>query len=166
VCVQIFMPKYLCRVLLPRCYTKCKVFSTPTQRQYFSCTSLFFCHEMRLCSEVISLSSAHALAPVTFFCNKTVLPFQFQNPFFFKLKFKFNNSTSFSSTSLTHRNPLPAQAQVLPSCSTDAFDFVVVNFYHFVFIKDPLQQVAKHLSFLESEVNFHFISPIMVRFYI
>ncbi|WJX88492.1 Rhodanese-like domain-containing protein 8, chloroplastic [Trifolium repens] len=106
---------------------------------------------MRLCSEVISLSSAHALAPVPFFCNKTILPFQFQNPFFFKLKFKFNNSTSFSSTSLTHRNPLPAQAQVLPSCSTDAFDFVVVNFYHFVFIKDPLQQVAKHLSFLESE---------------
>ncbi|KAK2349982.1 hypothetical protein QL285_098672 [Trifolium repens] len=66
---------------------------------------------MRLCSEVISLSSAHALAPVPFFCNKTVLPFQCQNPFFFK--FKFNNSTSFSSTSLTHRNPLPAQAQTL-----------------------------------------------------
>ncbi|KAF7813448.1 rhodanese-like domain-containing protein 8, chloroplastic [Senna tora] len=28
-------------------------------------------------------------------------------------------------------------------------DFVVVNFYHFVFIKDPQAEVAKHLAFME-----------------
>ena len=28
-------------------------------------------------------------------------------------------------------------------------DFVVVNFYRFVFIKDPKAEVAKHLSFME-----------------
>ena len=28
-------------------------------------------------------------------------------------------------------------------------DFVVVNFYCFVFIKDPLEEVSKHLSFME-----------------
>ncbi|PNX93349.1 rhodanese-like domain-containing protein chloroplastic-like, partial [Trifolium pratense] len=98
-------------------------------------------------SEAISLSGAHALAPVALFTNKTVA-FQFQKPFFFK--FNFNNS--FSSTSLIHRNPLAAQLQ--PSCSTEDdfdFDFLVVNFYHFVFIKDPQQEVAKHLSFLELE---------------
>ncbi|KAJ1394276.1 Rhodanese-like domain [Sesbania bispinosa] len=100
---------------------------------------------MRWCSEVISVSRAHALAPIitASFCNTSVV-FQVQKPF---SKFKFNSS--FSSLSLTHRKLLAVQAQ--PSNSRDDFDFVVVNFYHFVFIKDPQAEVAKHLSFLDLE---------------
>lgn len=104
---------------------------------------------MRWCSEAISVSGAHALAPASLLCNTSSV-FQFQKSF---LKLKFNNT--FSSSSLTHRKPLAAQAQA--SIPRDDFDFVVVNFYHFVFIKDPQEEVAKHLSFLELEVRFHFI---------
>ncbi|XP_004503237.1 rhodanese-like domain-containing protein 8, chloroplastic [Cicer arietinum] len=98
---------------------------------------------MRWCSEAISVSGAHALAPASLLCNTSSV-FQFQKSF---LKLKFNNT--FSSSSLTHRKPLAAQAQA--SIPRDDFDFVVVNFYHFVFIKDPQEEVAKHLSFLELE---------------
>ena len=50
------------------------------------------------------------------------------------------------------------------ACSTSAqcigaersdCEFVVVNFYHFVFIKDPEAEVAKHLSFLEVRSHFN-----------
>ena len=40
----------------------------------------------------------------------------------------------------------------IPSSSTVANpsnDFIVVNFYRFVFINDPHEEVAKHLSFLK-----------------
>jgi hypothetical protein len=36
-------------------------------------------------------------------------------------------------------------------------DFVVVNFYSFVFIKDPEAEVASHLSFLKVSSNFLFL---------
>ena len=36
-------------------------------------------------------------------------------------------------------------------------DFVVVNFYCFVFIKDPEAEVASHLSFLKVSSNFLFL---------
>lgn len=98
------------------------------------------------------MSGATALASIAFSCNASAV-FQFQKPFLkFGLK-KFNNSLS--SLSLIHRNPLAAQPQQ-PSSSKDHFDFVVVNFYHFVFIKDPQTEVAKHLSFLDLEVRFDF----------
>ncbi|XP_027341627.1 rhodanese-like domain-containing protein 8, chloroplastic isoform X1 [Abrus precatorius] len=102
---------------------------------------------MRWCSEVMSVSGsgAHPLAPVTAsFCNKSLV-LQFHKPLF---KFKFTYS---SSLALTHRKLLPA-AQTQPSASTSTssdHDFVVVNFYHFVFIEDPLAEVAKHHSFLD-----------------
>lgn len=78
-------------------------------------------------------------SPVGLFGNNKSGEFQFQKAFF---KLKFNNSSL-----VIHRNP-PLAAQVEASSSRD---FVVVNFYHFVFIKNPQQLVAKHLSFLESE---------------
>lgn len=100
------------------------------------------------------MSGATVLASIAFSCNcNASAVFQFQKPFLkFGLK-KFNNSLS--SLSLIHRNPLAAQPQQ-PSSSKDHFDFVVVNFYHFVFIKDPQTEVAKHLSFLDLEVRFDF----------
>ncbi|XP_048227139.1 rhodanese-like domain-containing protein 8, chloroplastic isoform X2 [Ricinus communis] len=81
-----------------------------------------------------------------------------------------NNSSHFQSkiyglTSITHPNPIfqpnykttgrnanspifsnlcVANAQAQPSD-----DFIVVNFYHFVFIKDPNAEVSNHLSFLQ-----------------
>ncbi|GAU37685.1 hypothetical protein TSUD_209740 [Trifolium subterraneum] len=85
---------------------------------------------MRWCSEAISFSGAHALAPVALFTNNT-LPFQFHNPFFFK--FKFNNS-SFSSTSLTYRKPFAAQIQ--PSSSTDSFDFVGLDIHGRIYLNE------------------------------
>ncbi|CAK8579805.1 unnamed protein product [Lathyrus sativus] len=95
---------------------------------------------MRWCSEGMTLSLAPPPPPpVGLFGNNKSGVFQFQKPF---LKFKFNNSSL-----LVHRNP-PLAAQLQASSSRD---FVVVNFYHFVFIKNPQQLVAKHLSFLESE---------------
>jgi len=116
---------------------------------------------MRWCSEAVSLSRQHTalLTHVSSsFRNKTCVLFQFHNhnhnhPFFFK----FNNS---SSTSLTHHHLKPFAARRIQNSSSkekDNFDdFVVVNFYHFVFINDPQELVAKHLSFLESEVFFSF----------
>lgn len=115
---------------------------------------------MRWCSEAISLSGTLTHASSSF-RNKTAA-FKFQNhPFFFKFKFN-NSSSSSSSISLTHHPLKPlAAARVRNSSSKkeeDNFDdFVVVNFYHFVFINDPQQLVAKHLSFLELEVRFAFI---------
>ncbi|XP_061364114.1 rhodanese-like domain-containing protein 8, chloroplastic [Gastrolobium bilobum] len=102
---------------------------------------------MRWCSEVITVSGG-TLAPS--FRNISVV-LQFHKPLF---KFKFNDS--FSSLSVTHRKLLvvpSARARAHPSSSCGDFDFgfVVVNFYHFVFIKDPQAEVAKHLSFLELE---------------
>ncbi|CAL5215405.1 unnamed protein product [Lathyrus oleraceus] len=92
---------------------------------------------MRWCSEALTLSLLPS--PVGLFGNNKSGEFQFQKAFF---KLKFNNSSL-----VIHRNP-PLAAQVEASSSRD---FVVVNFYHFVFIKNPQQLVAKHLSFLESE---------------
>ncbi|KAI5382408.1 Rhodanese-like domain-containing protein 8 [Lathyrus oleraceus] len=92
---------------------------------------------MRWCSEAMTLSLLPS--PVGLFGNNKSGEFQFQKAFF---KLKFNNSSL-----VIHRNP-PLAAQVEASSSRD---FVVVNFYHFVFIKNPQQLVAKHLSFLESE---------------
>ncbi|XP_047176772.1 rhodanese-like domain-containing protein 8, chloroplastic isoform X2 [Vigna umbellata] len=110
---------------------------------------------MRWCREVFSVrgsgSGAHAialsLAPIVTasFCSKSlVLPFQ-NFPFKFKL-------TDSSSLALTHRKQLLPAALSLTQPSTereDDFDFVVVNFYHFVFIQDPQAEVSKHRSFLE-----------------
>ncbi|KAH7550653.1 hypothetical protein JRO89_XS13G0238800 [Xanthoceras sorbifolium] len=68
------------------------------------------------------------------------------------------------STSLTHSNPSrPREAEKKKnrrrepkSCNEDDDngDFVVVNFYKFVFVKNPEEEVAKHLSFLE-DLNIH-----------
>ncbi|KAI4347349.1 hypothetical protein L6164_008165 [Bauhinia variegata] len=84
--------------------------------------------------------------------------------------FKFQH---FYSVSLSHRKqwvPTPKSSSVNKTnrkyrasdfscgCSTSALcygaepsedDFVVVNFYHFLFIQDPEAEVAKHLSFVE-----------------
>ncbi|KAL5174784.1 Rhodanese-like domain-containing protein 8, chloroplastic [Glycine soja] len=81
----------------------------------------------------------------TSFCNTSfVLQFQFQKPLF-----KFSN---FSSLALTHCKLVPSALPLTqPSSSRKDFDFVVVNFYHFVFIQDPQAEVAKHRSFLELE---------------
>ncbi|KAG4999390.1 hypothetical protein JHK87_020462 [Glycine soja] len=63
--------------------------------------------------------------------------------------FKFCN---FSSLALTHCKLVPSALPLTqPSSSRKDFDFVVVNFYHFVFIQDPQAEVAKHRSFLELE---------------
>lgn len=123
---------------------------------------------MRWCSEAISLSGTHTAllthlsssSSSSFRNNKTSVLFQFHNhnhnhPFFFFFKFKFNNSFS-SSTSLTHHRLKPLAARRVQNSSSkkeeDNFDdFVVVNFYHFVFINDPQELVAKHLSFVELE---------------
>ena len=118
---------------------------------------------MRWCRELFSVrgsgSGAHAiavsLAPIVTaasFCS-TSLVLPFQNSLF---KFKFTNS---SSLALTHRKQLLPAALPLTQPSTsgeDDFHFVVVNFYHFVFIQDPQAEVAKHHSFLELQVRFHF----------
>ncbi|KAL5815934.1 hypothetical protein ACOSQ3_024312 [Xanthoceras sorbifolium] len=68
------------------------------------------------------------------------------------------------STSLTHSNPSrPREAEKKKnrrrepkSCNEDDDngEFVVVNFYKFVFVKNPEEEVAKHLSFLE-DLNIH-----------
>lgn len=94
----------------------------------------------------------------TSFCNTSfVLQFQFQKPLF-----KFSN---FSSLALTHCKLVPSALPLTqPSSSRKDFDFVVVNFYHFVFIQDPQAEVAKHRSFLELEVRFHFLF-IITSFY-
>uniref|UniRef100_A0A0R0IHK5 Uncharacterized protein n=1 Tax=Glycine max TaxID=3847 RepID=A0A0R0IHK5_SOYBN len=83
----------------------------------------------------------------TSFCNTSfVLQFQFQKPLF-----KFSN---FSSLALTHCKLVPSALPLTqPSSSRKDFDFVVVNFYHFVFIQDPQAEVAKHRSFLELEYS-------------
>ncbi|KAK8472918.1 hypothetical protein PHAVU_002G333400 [Phaseolus vulgaris] len=111
---------------------------------------------MRWCREVFSVrgsgSCAHAIAPsvapivtaASFCSSRLVLPFQ--NSLF---KFKFTDS---SSLALTHRKHLLPAALPLTQPSTsreDDFHFLVVNFYHFVFIQDPQAEVAKHRSFLE-----------------
>lgn len=99
---------------------------------------------------------ALSLAPIVTasFCSKSlVLPFQ-NSPF--KLKF-----TDSSSLALTHRKQLLPAALPLTQPSTsreDDFDFLVVNFYHFVFIQDPQAEVAKHRSFLEFQVRLHFFA--------
>lgn len=98
---------------------------------------------MRWCSEVISVSGAHPpLAPVfTVACfsnNRSSVVLQFQRPFI-----KFNKS--FCSFSLRQRKLLAVQAQLPSSSRGDYFDFVVINFYHFVFIKDPRAEVVKQL---------------------
>ncbi|KAK7320220.1 hypothetical protein RJT34_04956 [Clitoria ternatea] len=99
---------------------------------------------MRWCSssEVISGSASHpypfAFPPNPIANTTTVLQFPFRKPLF-----RFN----LSSLSLTHRKLLPA-AQIRPSNSSD--DFLVVNFYHFVFLKDPQAEVSKHRSFLDA----------------
>lgn len=36
-------------------------------------------------------------------------------------------------------------------------DFVVVNFYKFVFIEDPGGEVTKHLAFLQVTLDFHLL---------
>ncbi|MED6197380.1 Rhodanese-like domain-containing protein 8, chloroplastic [Stylosanthes scabra] len=88
------------------------------------------------------------LAPSLYTTTQSILFQQFRNPVF--------QCHTFSTLSLTthHRKLLsvapaapPSQAQC--ASSSDDSDFVVVNFYHFVFIKDPQAEVAKHLSFLE-----------------
>ncbi|RZC14216.1 Rhodanese-like domain-containing protein 8, chloroplastic [Glycine soja] len=106
---------------------------------------------MRWCSQVFSVSGsgahAHALALapiVTASFSNTSLVLQFQKPLF-----KFSNS---SSLALTHRKLLPSALPLTqPSSSREDFDFVVVNFYHFVFIQDPQAEVDKHRSFLQLE---------------
>lgn len=118
---------------------------------------------MRWCREVFSVrgsgSCAHAIAPsvapivtaASFCSSRLVLPFQ--NSLF---KFKFTDS---SSLALTHRKHLLPAALPLTQPSTsreDDFHFLVVNFYHFVFIQDPQAEVAKHRSFLELQVAFIF----------
>ncbi|KAL2342300.1 hypothetical protein Fmac_003585 [Flemingia macrophylla] len=105
---------------------------------------------MGWCSEV-SWSGAHALAlaPIVTasFCN-TSFASKLRKPFF-KFNFKFSNS---SFLALAHRKLVPT-ALTRPTSSRDdfAFDFVVLNFYHFVFIEDPRAEVTKHRSFLELE---------------
>ncbi|XP_040871756.1 rhodanese-like domain-containing protein 8, chloroplastic isoform X4 [Glycine max] len=108
---------------------------------------------MRWCSQVFSVSGsgahAHALALapiVTASFSNTSLVLQFQKPLF-----KFSNS---SSLALTHRKLLPSALPLTqPSSSREDFDFVVVNFYHFVFIQDPQAEVDKHRSFLQLEYS-------------
>lgn len=130
---------------------------------------------MGWCSEVISVSGAVALplAPTVAasICSTESFGFQFRKPFF-----KFN---CFPTLSLTHRKPLvvpaapPCRAQCSAaqhssSTSRNDSDFVVVNFYHFVFIKDPQAEVTKHLSFLEVRFHFLFSLPVtncLVRIY-
>jgi hypothetical protein len=126
---------------------------------------------MRWCSEAISLSGTHtALLTHLSSSSSSSSSFRYHNhnnhPFFFK--FKFNNSFS-SSTSLTHHRLKPLAARRVQNSSTkkeeDNFDdFVVVNFYHFVFINDPQELVAKHLSFVELEVRFYFILFLELQF--
>lgn len=52
---------------------------------------------------------------------------------------------TFLSVSLSNLGPNDEHPQLLPNTSEE--DFVVVNFYHFVFIEDPEAEVAKHLYF-------------------
>lgn len=44
------------------------------------------------------------------------------------------------------------------SVAVPSDDFVVVNFYRFVFIENPHDEVAKHLSFLKVFTSFHFLT--------
>ncbi|XAR53134.1 hypothetical protein NMG60_11021555 [Bertholletia excelsa] len=49
--------------------------------------------------------------------------------------------------------PLPSPQVLSSECSWEDYyvdhDYIVVNFYHFVFIKDPEEEVSRHLSFLQ-----------------
>ncbi|MED6169356.1 Rhodanese-like domain-containing protein 8, chloroplastic [Stylosanthes scabra] len=81
--------------------------------------------------------------------SQSVFLQQFRNPVF-----KCHTFSTLSLTLTTHRKLLfvaPAAPPSHAQCgsSRDDSDFVVVNFYHFVFIKDPQALVTKHLSFLE-----------------
>ncbi|CAL0312325.1 unnamed protein product [Lupinus luteus] len=104
---------------------------------------------MRCCSysEVISLSLTPPLSSYTNIQTLSFnLRFQFHNPLF-----KFNKTSSSSFSISNHHRVVPAVAPAQPSISTVDFDhgeYVVVNFYHFLFIKDPHAEVHKHLSFL------------------
>ncbi|KAL5052367.1 hypothetical protein RYX36_033049, partial [Vicia faba] len=106
---------------------------------------------MRLCSEGMTLS----LAPpspvglrgyniVTRWCDNNKNKsgeFEFQKAF---LKLKFNNFAL-----VIHRNS--EWATQVQQARSSSRDFIAVNFYHFVLIKNPQELVAKHLSFLELE---------------
>ncbi|CAI8620026.1 unnamed protein product [Vicia faba] len=101
---------------------------------------------MRWCSEGMTLSLAPPphIVTTTRWCgnnkNKS-WEFEFQKAF---LKLKFNKSAL-----VIHRNS--AWATQVEEAWSSSRDFVVVNFYHFVLIKNPQELVAKHLSFLELE---------------
>lgn len=57
---------------------------------------------------------------------------------------------SASPSSSSSSSPFPSQSNNNNKIWQAEIDnFVVVNFYRFVFIKDPQNEVAKHLSFLE-----------------
>ncbi|KAL1347171.1 hypothetical protein HN51_020670 [Arachis hypogaea] len=95
----------------------------------------------------VALALAPTIAP-SFHSTHTLFFQQFPNHLF--------KCHTFSTLSLTYRKllvPPPChalRAAAQPSRDDyDDSDFVVVNFYHFVFIKDPQAEVTKHLSFLE-----------------
>jgi len=127
---------------------------------------------MRWCSEAISLSGTHT-ALLTHVSSSFLQFHNHNHPFFFKFKFKFKFNNCFSSssssyTSLTHHLLKPLAARRIQNSSSkeeenNFDDFVVVNFYHFVFINDPQQLVAKHLSFVESEVLFFFLFSFLLE---
>ncbi|XP_008443390.2 rhodanese-like domain-containing protein 8, chloroplastic isoform X1 [Cucumis melo] len=56
------------------------------------------------------------------------------------------HSNTVHSVSLSNLGPSEEHRQLLPQISEE--DFVVVNFYHFVFIEDPQAEVSKHLYFM------------------
>jgi len=62
-----------------------------------------------------------------------------------------------NSNSLCSLTAAPTRCTAIREDDFD-FDFVVVNFYHFVFILDPQAEVAKQKSFLELQVRFHFFA--------
>ncbi|XP_042961422.1 rhodanese-like domain-containing protein 8, chloroplastic isoform X2 [Carya illinoinensis] len=70
---------------------------------------------------------------------------------------RFQRHSNFCSASLSHlkrivnnsKCDISAQCSLGEAEEPSEDDFVVVNFYHFVFIKNPETEVARHLSFLE-----------------
>ncbi|KAL2553459.1 Rhodanese-like domain-containing protein 8 [Forsythia ovata] len=82
------------------------------------------------------------------FCNRTQVfsPLHFSGSQF-KFSWKYRENFNLLAFSSFNRNWVEVEADTLKEYESD--EFIVVNFYRFVFIKDPEEEVFKHLSFMQ-----------------
>lgn len=99
------------------------------------------------------MSSSFVATPISLPTAKiTYKPRFFQ----FKVLCSFSPLTKKPLISLSHKankqKICECNRASIPSSSTEtkpSNDFVVVNFYRFVFVKDPIEEVVKHLTFVK-----------------